>query len=248
MSLTTHKKTKPSFHNSHRSPLLVKFLKIYLCRQTNAVLSLLLHFWSLWHTRVKLSRADRAFKRGIRTELNWITPPLPFWWRLLTFANGADGKPVIWWLLCKRIVHYRSTEGRERRSCCCCSREKITEEEQQRAAAPPTERETHRQRAERARMFKHVLVNMWGLWWETDVKIDALATVAIVCEKVRNNTITIATAIMLPCSHNSVIPDGTHQFDKIFWLKQDVEMSGGTGTVAERICTSVPILEEFVNK
>lgn len=84
------KKKKPSSDNSHRSPILVKlphFLEIYLWRQTNAVLSLLLHFWSLWHTPVELSRTGRAFKRGIRTELNWITPPLPFLMTAINFCK-----------------------------------------------------------------------------------------------------------------------------------------------------------------
>lgn len=88
----------------------IYFLEIYLWRQSNAVLSLLLCFPCLWHTPLKLSHMDGAFKRGIRTELNWITSPLPTLMAAINFANSADGKPIIWWLLCNRIADCSTTE------------------------------------------------------------------------------------------------------------------------------------------
>lgn len=57
----------------------------------------------------KLSYADSAFKRGIRTELNWITSPLPALMAAINFANSADGKPIIWWLLCNRIAGWSTS-------------------------------------------------------------------------------------------------------------------------------------------
>lgn len=83
---------------------LPNFPQIYLCHHSNTVLSPLLHFQSLWHTPMKLSHVDSAFKRGIRTQLNWITSPLPTLMTAINFANSADGKPVIWWLLCNWIA------------------------------------------------------------------------------------------------------------------------------------------------
>lgn len=71
----SRKNRKPSV-NSHRSPLLVQlphFPEIYPGRQTNGVLS---SEACNTHRRDCHARG-RAFKRGIRTELNWITPPLP---------------------------------------------------------------------------------------------------------------------------------------------------------------------------
>lgn len=108
--LMSQMKEKPT-RNSHRSLLYIKlpyFPEIYLLSLSNAALSPLLHSLSPWHT--PLSHMDSAFQRDIRTELNWITSPLPTLMTAINFANSADGKPIIWWLLCNWIVDCSTTE------------------------------------------------------------------------------------------------------------------------------------------
>lgn len=101
-------------------------------------------------------------------------------------------------------------------------------------------RSTPNRETARQRKYVHLqsaCLRTCGDWGRgADVKIEADVTVGIFCEAARKETIAIATAVTLPCCQNSVIPDASHWFDKIFTLKRYVEFSAYTGNGWQDLC------------